>query len=350
MAKRTMVRRASGVALCLWMSAAAHAGDTPATPVAPTGAATVSAPAPGADLVRRLSGGRAFAMIDGEKPPAFDDDVCRRLAAVADLSTITFARVALTPTCLDALAALPKLSALTLTSVRTEPATFEALGRLVHLINLRIDVGAETRAGLAAAFPETSGLVRVELSTRVDGETLRRLGRLPRLTELAIAGSTAEDGLAALADAPDLERLDTEARSNADLAILARMGKLRALVLSVGSRVGLDGLKTLATSKTIEEVSYACDGPTVGIGEFAVMPRLSHLKLVYQTVPAAELARLARAPKLTTLDLREADVTDEGLAALAKSRSLKHVNLWRVPISPKVLRLLARTMEVDTGD
>lgn len=350
MGSMSMMRRVRGAALCLWMAAAAHAGDAPTTPVAPQGAATVTAATPGADLVRRLPDGRAFAMIDGAKMPAFDEDVCRRLAAAPDLSTITFARVALTPSCLDALAALPKLSALTLTSVRTEPATFEALGRLVHLTDLRIDVGAETRPGLAAAFPATSVLVRVALSSRVDGETLHRLGRLPRLTELVIAGSTAEDGLAALAAAPDLERLDTEARSNADLAILARMPKLRELVLAVGSRVDVGGLKTLAKSKTIEEISYACDGPTVGIGELAVMPRLTHLKLVYQTVPAAELARLARAPKLATLDLREADVTDEGLAALAKSRSLKHLALWRVPVSAKVRRLLARSMEVDTGD
>jgi hypothetical protein len=350
MAGVSMVRRVSGFALCLWISTAARAGDTPTMPIAPPGSKALATPDLGTDLVQRLADGRAFARVDGGTPPAFDDDVCRRLAAAPDLGSITFARLALTPTCLDALAALPKLSALTLTAVRTEPATFEALGRLVHLTDLRLEVGAETRGGLSAAFPETSALVRVELSTRVDGETLRRLGRLPRLTELAIAGSIAEDGIAALAGAPALERLDTEARSNADLAVLARMAKLRDVVVSVGSRVDADGLKTLATSKTIEEVAYSSDGPTIGIGELAAMPRLTHLKLVYQTVPAAELARLARAPRLTMLDLREADVTDEGLAALAKSRSLEHLNLWRVAVSAEVRRLLARRMEVDTED
>ena len=331
MAGRSMVRRGLGIAFCLWL--------------APGGVSFGAG-----ELVQRLADGRVFATIDGEKLPAFGDDVCRRLAAVPDLGTITFARVALTPTCLEALAALPKLSGLTLTSVRPEPATFEALGRLGHLTDLKIEVGAETLAGLAAAFPETSALVRVELSPRVDGETLRRLGRLPRLAELTIAGSSAEDGLAALAVAAELERLDTAAETDADLAVLARMAKLRALVVSVGSRIGADGLKTLATSTTIEEVSYSSAGPAVGIGELAAMPRLAHLKLAYQTVPDAELARLARAPRLATLDLREADVTDKGLATLAKSGSLKHLNLWRVAVSRKVRQTLARRMEVDGGD
>lgn len=346
----SVARWAAGFAFCLWISTAVRAGDVPTTPVVSSGPAAGAPTAPGTDLVRRLADGRAFATIDGAKPPAFDDATCRRLAAVSDLRSITFARMTPTPACLDALAALPELSALTLTSVGTEPATFEALGRLVHLTDLRIEVGTETRAGLAAAFPETSALLRLELSTRVDGETLRRLGRLPRLGELAIAGSTAEDGLAALAGAPALERLDTAAESNADLAVLARMPKLRELVVSVGSRVGPEGLRALATSKTIEEVAYACDGPAVGIGELAAMSRLARLKLVYQTVPDAELARLARAPRLATLDLREAEVSEKGLAALAKSRSLKHLGLWRVAVSPKVRRLLARSMEVDTED
>lgn len=350
MAGMAMVRRMSGIALCLGLSTMARASEAPTTPVAPTGSATVAAPAPGSDLVQRLADGRAFATIDGQRLPAFGDDVCRRLASVPDLSTITFARVALTPACLDALAVLPMLSALTLTAVRGEPATFEALGRLVHLTDLRIEVNAETPAGLAAAFPETSALLRVEVSSRVDGETLRRLGRLAHLTELEFAGSTAEDGLAPLAGAAGLERLVTEAETDVDLAVLARMAKLRELGLSVGSRVGIDGVKTLATSMTLEEVSYSSDGPTVGIGELAAMPRLTHLKLVYQTVPDAELARLARAPRLATLDLREATVTDNGLAALAKSRSLKHLGLWRVAVSPKVRRLLARSMKVDTGE
>lgn len=342
-----MGRRVSGVVIGLGLATAAWAGET-APPEVPRGGPVASAT--GEDLVQRLADGRAFATIDGDRTPGFDDTVCRRLATVADLTSITLARVPVSAACLEALADLPRLAGLTLRAAPIDAAGVAALGRLGRLTDLTIEADGGAAPGLAEAFAPSSGLLRVRLSTRVDGETARRLGRLARLTELEIAGTTAEDGHAGLVGAPELERLATEVESNADLAALAGMARLRALEVAVGSEVDGRGVTGLAKSTTLEEVSYSAEGATTGIGALAAMPRLRTLRLVYQTVPDADLARLARAPGLVALDLREASVGDAGLATLAESRSLKHLNLWRVAVSPKVLRRLAKRMTVDTDD
>lgn len=287
-----------------------------------------------------------YATISPTKLPDFGDADCSALGRLPALGSVTLEGLPLSAACVDALA--PRDLGLRLIAVEFTPATFAALGRMPALNNLRIEGGKGLGADLAAAFPPTSRLVRVTLG-RVDGETLGRLRRLPRLTELEIAGVSGPQGLAPLEGAPELERVAIDVAGGADIAVLARLPKLANLVAGVDAATGEAGLRPLTGSRTLREVSLSFDDTpgAVGVGVLAEMPHLEHLGLVYQTVPDRELARLAGSRTLKSLDLREATVSDGGLLSLLKSRSLRSVDLWRVEPSPAVRRKLAKRFDID---
>lgn len=287
-----------------------------------------------------------YATISPAKLPDFGDVDCSALGRLPALGSLTLEGLPLTAACVDALA--PRDLSLRLVAVAFTPATFAALGRMPALNNLRIEGGEGLGPDLAAAFPPTSRLVRVTLG-RIDGETLGRLRRLPRLTELEIAGVSGPQGMTPLEGAPELERVAIDVASGADIAVIARLPKLASLVAGVDAAAGEAGLRPLIGSRTLREVSLSFDDPpgAVGVGVLAEVPALAHLGLVQQTVPDRELARLAGSRTLKSLDLREATVSDGGLLTLLKSRSLTAVNLWRVEPSPAVRRKLAKRFVVD---
>ena len=288
----------------------------------------------------------SYAVVSPEKLADFADADCAALARLPALGSLALERFPLTAACVEALAG-HQLS-IRLIDVEFSPRTTAALGSMPSLINLRIEGGRGLGPHLADAFPPTSRLVRVTLG-RIDGEILTRLRHLPKLSELEIDGVTGDRGLAPLDGAPELERLSVNEASAADLAVIAGLPKLASLHADLAKGIDETALRRLTASKSLREISLAFADPpgAVGVGVLAEMPRLEHLRLVYQTVPDRELARLARSRSLTTLDLREATVSNAGLATLAESRSLRSVNLWRVDVSAAVRRKLKKRFEIE---
>lgn len=288
----------------------------------------------------------SYAVVSPAKLPDFGDADCAALGRLPALSSLALESFPLTATCIAALP--PRDLSLRLVDAGFTPETTAALGRMPSLINLRIEGGRGLGPHLADVFAPTSRLVRVTLGS-IDGETLLRLRRLPKLSELEIDRVTGDGGLAPLAGAPELERLSVNEASPADIAVIAGLPKLAALHADLAKGVDEPALRRLTTSKSLREISLAFADPpgAVGVGVLAEMLRLEHLRLVYQTVPDRELARLARSPSLTTLDLREATVSNAGLSTLTKSRSLRSVNLWRVDVSPAVRRQLKKRFEIE---
>ncbi len=286
-----------------------------------------------------------FAVISAQTVPDFGDVDCRILGRLPKLTSVTLRGLPLSGTCVDG---LPRGAMnLTLDGVAFAPDTLTALGRMPGLVTLRIEGGSGLTPRLAEALPPTSPLVRLVVG-KVDGETLAALRRVPRLTELEIGEAVGPQGLTPLDGALEIERLDAGDVRRADLAVIAALPKLVDLSAVVAAEVKDDDLRLLNRSKTLKTVfvNFAA-GTAAGVGVLAEMPRLDHLRLVYQTVPDRDLAQLARSRTLTALDLREADVTEAGLLNLLKSRSLKSVNLWRVGVSEKTRRKLAKRFELD---
>lgn len=298
------------------------------------------------DLDAGMIAAVTFTSISAKDLPDFSDADCRALGRLPKLASVTLHGLPLSAACVDALPRSPVN--LTLDGVAFAPDTLAALGRMPGLVGLRIDGGTGLTPRLVDALPPTSSLLRLAVGD-VDGETLAALRRVPRLTELEIGAVSGAQGLAPLDGAPELERLVTTDASTGDLEVVARLPKLGALSTGLDESVGEAGLRSLVRSPTLKSVSLTFSGRNgaAGVGILAEMPRLEELRLVYQTVPDRDLARLARSSTLTSLDLREADVTAAGLLSLLKSRSLKSVGLWRVEVADDVRRRLRKRFAID---
>lgn len=187
------------------------------------------------------------------------------------------------------------------------------------------------------------------------GDGWQTLGKLHALQQLDLRDCPLDNAqlTAVVADLRQLRALrlnGTSGRTSVDddgLAALANCPELKVLAVD-GLWVSGQGLEHLKKNLKLSEL-YA-SGTTLdddAVAVLADLPALRKLRLSKTTVGTEGLAALANL-KLEDLDVSEASsITDETLAIIGKMKSLKRLNLWRDTITDAGVEQLAGLTQLE---
>lgn len=149
--------------------------------------------------------------------------------------------------------------------------------------------------------------------SQISAEGIQALAKRKNLRAIGLRGMTSPkaggiaggSGLGALADLPDLERLD----------------------LSYGP-VTDDDLAAFSSAKALRWLMLESTGiGDAGVARFAGSPDLEHIDVNFTNVGDVGLEALAGLRHVRTISLVRTSVTDRGAAALARMKSLREVRL-----------------------
>lgn len=169
----------------------------------------------------------------------------------------------------------------------------------------------------------------------------------------------AADLLAAFEQFPEIEELQVEGVSDADLRHFAGMRRLRRLTLS-GSQLRGSGLKYFDALRHLEHLNLRGADLSDGLDSLKDLPSLTFLEASQSALTDSGLKGISRFPQLEALHLRQSKVTDGCLRHLAGLARLKTLGLSNCPVGdaglsalgdvPALRRLsLAETQITDAG-
>ena len=219
----------------------------------------------------------------------------------------------------------------------------------IRCLGLR-DEGWEPLAGLVAL----QRLRLDECKTLGDG-AMGTVAALPRRSELSLTNTAVtDDGLAALAEAPALARLDLSMLGEISAHGLARLRStaLERLVLRGMFQLGDDAAAALTRIQTLRDLTWPCHElppdnaerfgalSPAGAAGLATLPRLAHLDLSGHPLGATGFKRLAAAPALSHLVARHCGVDASAASALARL-PLRSLSLAEATAGHGVLAALA---------
>ncbi len=190
----------------------------------------------------------------------------------------------------------------------------------------------------------------VYMGTAADSDaSLADLSRLTKLRSLSLNVPTLVDAdLAALRNLANLKHpsIVGPLLTDAGLAHLRGLVGLKELRI-VNTPITTAGLAHLRTLRNLRSIALSSNR-VADLGPLADLPGLEELELYDNPVTAAGLAPLARMGHLGTLSLRRCNVTTAGLAALSGAAGLHKVDLIWCNLSGVRLEALAKLPHLAT--
>jgi hypothetical protein len=184
---------------------------------------------------------------------------------------------------------------------------------------------------MAAIERGASTRILVEQEAQGD-QDLIALGKLSKLTDLLLDHAASEfhaDGVAALADLPDLQHLRIRGRGiNAEcLRELAKIKSLRILNVP-HAEFADEGLEILAELPNLESLRFGSSLVTdEGMKTLARFPAIRQLHLIDVPITDAGLAELAKIDRLQSLYIDGGNISDAGWDELFRKRPRLHVHV-----------------------
>ncbi len=148
--------------------------------------------------------------------------------------------------------------------------------------------------------------------------------------------------LANLAEFPQLEmiRLNDKTTKDEDLAILAKLPRLRFLLVD-SDRITDEGIASLKECTSLQEVAlYGKRVSGRGVAIVASLPNLKGLHCDTKLATDGELDCLRDKPNLEDLSLRGHTVRDAGLEVICTCKNLKRLTITRGEFSGNAMRSL----------
>jgi Leucine-rich repeat (LRR) protein len=210
-------------------------------------------------------------------------------------------------------------------------ALLDVVARIDGLKRLELFRWELTQEG-SAHFSRMASLEELSLSeTKLEGEDLPHLGKLPKLRLIEAPGSdVGAAGLAPLAGATALEVIDGLKVGPRGTAGLERLERLRALRLP-GSDLADEGLSHLTSLRRLEELDISGSQVTdAGLSHLSQIQSLRILNLADTPVEGSGLAHLQSLDNLQALYLVGTKVADRHLAHLQELRSLRELTLPQI--------------------
>lgn len=224
----------------------------------------------------------------------------------------------------------------------------------LHLLNARIDKGADGRAVSLLLDPHQTSDATLELVAKIPGlerldlhqcpitdDGLAYLKGMSSLKELNLSDCDFTDaGLSSLASLTNLQLLnlassfgDSPQIKGPGLAALAGLTKLQMLVLDKNliDDAGLTHLKNLKGLRELYLEQTRVTGP--GLANLAALPELTVLSLNETKISDEGLEGLKSASSLQVLNLRGTLLRGPGLKNLAEMKNLHTLNLGNTPLS-----------------
>lgn len=223
-----------------------------------------------------------------------------------------------------------KLESLSCEDVRLTPDAWSAIRSLPRLKSLV--VGGRWLTGKDIEELSTiPGLEKVSiLNARLSAEDLRPLARLPRCTVLDLSGSSAQRySLDVVADIKGLRTLqwrdladlrsDMSLIQGRELTALGRMEHLAEIDLS-DTRLDDEGLRAISALTALRKLKIErCHAISdAGLSELAALRQLDEVHVSGDRLTSRGVAAVARLPSLRVLTAYGVDVAPEDLAALAR--------------------------------
>jgi len=294
---------------------------------------------------------------DGKQFKLTADQLREQLRAVRELPSSASLWIAIdaeNAAGLDALAEFPHLESLMLWGHISE----RALGPLKHMKRLKqlsLNPLNGDSGTLDLAFVEGTPQLEHFSGWSLSEVALGRLARLPELRYLVVSTRSGE-GLRQLATSKSLEELYLSLSATggelvaADLASLSGLANLRRLRISAQAFPGIEPLVATDASfagwrnlTRLETLAYEpCQISGAAIEELGHLTELRQLQLVGRlAVDDQGFLPLARLPKLTTLVLRSTQMTGATLAPLASAKTLNLLSLADSPVDDAGLGKIA---------
>ncbi|MGH7140132.1 MAG: hypothetical protein ACREHD_30705, partial [Pirellulales bacterium] len=245
-----------------------------------------------------------------------------------------------------------------------DPAALRSLHRLRHLTLERVD---DEVMGCLDSLPELRSLELTDKCGPMSEQAAAHLKSLHNIRSLsAMRQCLGDAGMAAIGSLTSLESLTLSGTTDADIAQLACLTRLRYLKLdgTAATDAGLAPLTTLTQLEEVELNGFRITG--TGLSAFAGKPRLHRLSLFgcgltddglsglrelaslrelclyYTPIAGPGLAHLARLRRLRCLDLSLTEIDDRGLDHLPDLARLEVLELVSTRITEASLRTINR--------
>ncbi|HUY87668.1 MAG TPA: hypothetical protein VMV10_02930 [Pirellulales bacterium] len=262
------------------------------------------------------------------KPP-LPDEICRRIASLADLRALDLAGSTIDDRQLVILAPLARLESLNLSSTAITDAGLEQLAQFPELRHLNLENTAITDAGLA------------------------HLQALPKLESLQLSlTEVTDDGLPALGRLPALKDLDVQL--TAVSAAAAESFRKSHAQTKIGSGACFESLLGLDEKLTREYVWHSSDGPGQESHHFRIRNiKLKRLHARGRAIRNGEaeavnnvnlICLVFRQNELEELDLRDSEVNDLDIYELIELKKLKRLDLRGSQVTDEGAQELARAL------
>lgn len=233
-----------------------------------------------------------------------------------------------TPASIQFISQMKSLRRLTIEDLPLSANQFSQLAKLQQLESLRVSSDDLTAKSIKH-LEQIPRLTELDIRGVWDSETVAAVAKVMSLREHTLDYSGSANALAALAELPNLEKLELSGDiDDRGLQQIGKLTKLKTLALSDPDGATDEGLKYLTTLKALE--SLKLEGELLdqdGLKHLATLPRLKRLDVSSTRLGDAQVAQIAGMKELKTL-LLPSGITDAGLLHLAGCASLESVN-WK---------------------
>ena len=266
----------------------------------------------------------------------FDDQTIARLASLKKLEGLGLHNLKFKPETLKKLTTCPALTQLTLQGTELTNEHLRELINFPRLTYFQFINSPLDDDGLLAICElknlETLDLLWSNSTPQLTERGYASLSQLTKLQKFQLSGP-ADDGIAAIANLPELESVLLWADQLTDNGLLKMSTLNQLVVLKIDSGLISDaGLKALRGMPKLEWLQLASPNFTdAGLSNLNGLTRLKHLELNFAGITDAGLTSLLPLTELEELDLLEAKLTDQGLQQLVALSKLKRLTITLSP-------------------
>ncbi len=246
------------------------------------------------------------------------------------------------------LSGLSHLRVLSIRGPGADDAVLAEVGQIRSLVNLRLERGAATDAGIGhlVGLSNLADLTLVDNASLSDKGLTQVAAGLPSLQNFKLDTSMIRPPqrvhltlLALATHHPDLKILVLRSTgvTDRDLPPLGKLTQLRTLSL-YDSRITGAGLVHLGSLRSLIELELiGIDTDDAGLIHLAPLAALTRLNLAFTRIGDASLPALAQLPSLDILNLASTRVTTNGLSTLGSIPTLRQLDISEIDITDSAI-------------